>query len=569
MYEQFVLDRFKSVIAKKTDYDFSMVEYGIVTDFHITDAIREILKEKYSPINVTTLFTVDERMNSSVESLIQKQILHYIEVYGLNTPGLFNLETTSGSITSFNFIKAITIDEVKNKIQNILYSNFPIANTEEFRDVIKHFDVSYDINLVKNNELKMLLYNGEILTNGDDVVRYIVYHATDSALLIKDEKTIDAVSSKPIYNRFLMNHMMVLSEVFNRHKKIIMALKNKNNKSIINKISKQSKSRHVPVYESISKTFISKALSGQIDAESILKKVTIRDKFKFLNLLEYKMKNNTTDVFIIRNGKVHVEPNRKVYNKTDITNLISLIIESLKIDLSFLKNKSILLDSMVDYGLPISNKQAMGNLPFGTTVSVDGNISSGIYWENSGGATDLDLSAISMKGERIGWGNVSGYNNSDIIFSGDVTYAENGAMEFMTSSSNYNQSYGLFVNIYSGNIGSKAQLVIGNQAKGKWIDSVKIRESITLNSRGNIIGFVRNGKFVVYQGRIGGSCISGSDKDRSMINRGDVDFWTVKKLFDALDIEYDCDKKETSYDIDLTYSAFSYNGLMEVFEKTC
>jgi len=222
----------------------------------------------------------------------------------------------------------------------------------------------------------------------------------------------------------------------------------------------------------------------------------------------------------------------------------------------------------VDYGLPISRRQTVGNLPFGTKVTSRSNeISSGMYWENDWGATDLDLSTIDMDGKRVGWGAMGGYAGSDIIFSGDLTDARNGAMEFMTSRGAH---YGLFVNIYSGKTGAEMELVVGaNHTRvttKKWIDEVLIRERVRLNSRQCVIGFVKGKTFVVYMGRLNERRVSTGENP--IVNEMRVDHWTLQRLFTAIGVNFDVDRDiEVEYDHDLSYSSFSFDKLEAVFKN--
>ena len=583
--EEKVLDIFKVMVVDetaKTGINTELSGNGVVLDFSPTDEQREVLLGFYKPLDMTTLFTRQERETSDPFDLISKQIFHYIEVYGLKAPGLFNLEVNDGELVTMNFITGVTVDELQDMVRTILYRNAPFKNSTDLKDIIDHYVVNFDINSVLNNELKVLLFDPAIhtFTNGDDVVRWICRESMKSvnpsvkdAMLIKSLEMINTVkrNSPNVKPSFLERHALPLAQVFNRHKKLIMALKNEDNRSVINRISKMSKSNHVPIRESVNKSFVAKALAETIDM-NVLDNISIRDKFKFLNLLEYKMLKRTTDAFVIRNGKVHLHENRRVWKKKDIKRVMNAVLESLKKDLTGnLAGKKILLDSSVHYGLPISRKQALGNLPFGTKIVADrknkkkNGISSGIYWENSWGATDLDLSSIDTDGKRTGWGGYAGYDrNNDIAFSGDLTSARDGAMEFMTSR---NSEYGLFVNIYSGQVGCGMEIVVGDDDGNKkhWIENPIIREKINLDSRNMLLGFVRNSEYVVWTGRIGGGRVSKSEGNLPYMARGLSEMWTVNSLLDHLGIEFDTVRDdEVEYDFDLTYEGFSLDKLEEL-----
>jgi hypothetical protein len=192
----------------------------------------------------------------------------------------------------------------------------------------------------------------------------------------------------------------------------------------------------------------------------------------------------------------------------------------------------------------------------------NGEISSGIYWKNEWGAHDLDLSAVDENGNRVGWGQGSGYRPGRIAFSGDIIKAPNGAMEFLTSSSS---SYGLFVNIFSGKIGCEGELLVGQRSSDKWIDRAEIRERFKLQSRGNLIGFVDGREFTVFLGRLSQRRTT-FDTDTIVIRKGKSYVWSVKKLLNACGISWHSTLSSLSRpDYDLSYSNFTFDKLEELF----
>lgn len=546
---------------------FTNAGVGVITDFDPNAEQAAALGAVFKPLKITTLFTREERETASLEHLLVKQLLHYIEVYGLGTPGLFDLECQQGEIVSMRFVKGITVDELAVKVQNLLYANAPVKNAAQLHRIIKQYKLTLDINRVANNELRVILwhYGLDAFTSGDDAVRFLCHRATGDALLIKSPEVIAAIKAVPWQPGFFERHALPLAQVFNRHKRLILAAKNKWTANAINRITRLSKTRHVPVRESIAKTFVRKALTdASFNAVAALNHVSLRDKFKYLNLLAQRRVQSKTASFKIRNGKVHTHDDRPVYSLDRIAQVEAAVLNNLVGCLSFLSGQNILLDRNVDYGLPISRKQTVGNLPFGTRVTSDGNeISSGMYWENAWGATDLDLSTIDMYGKRVGWGAYSGYDDQNITYSGDITDARDGAMEFMTSQ---DLDYGLFVNIYAGKNGSEMELVVSsNRArKQQWLDKVLIRERHTLNSRGSVIGFVKGKTFVIYAGRLNKKRVSG---DNPIVNESRADFWTIQQLFSAIGVMFDVDKDEgLEYNYDLSYSSFSFDKLEDVFK---
>ena len=564
-----VLDLFNCLVVNEDQLSngpyVQHADIGVVTDFDPTNEQSAVLEAAFKPLNLHTLFTREERETASLEHLLVKQLLHYVEVYGLGMPGLFDLTASQGTIIVMRFVQGITVSELELNVQDLLYANAPIKDAAQLKRIIDQYGLEFDINEVKNNEMRVVLYRPGLDTfkNGDDAVRYICWAATGDALLIKSPEVITAVTAVKWHSDFFVRHELLLAQVFNRHKRLILAAKNANTAKDINRIARLSKTQHIPIHESIVKTFVHGALIDVIDNPmDVLANISLRDKFKYLNLLAQRKLQSETAAFKIRNGKVHVRTNRRVYPLSDISRVETAVLESLAERLSFLKGQAILLDKNVDYGLPISRKQTIGNLPFGTKVTSDSNeIFSGMYWENDWGARDLDLSTIDMDGNRVSWGAYSGYRDTGIIYSGDLTDARNGAMEFMTSKA---KDYGLFVNIFSGETGSEMELIVGsNRTKKQWIDEPIIREKHTLNSRGSIIGFVKGKTFVVYAGRLGSSRVSGANP---IVNESRADFWTIQRLFSVLGVNFDVDRQdEVVYNHDLSYKSFSFDKLEAVF----
>lgn len=541
---------------------------NVVTDFIPSATQQLFLDEQFKPIDIKTLFSWEERTQGSFWDLLYKQLTHYYEVYGLDQPGLFDLEVPGGYIVPMTFVKGVNEYELGNLVRKLIYSNAPIKDSAAVIEIIRHYSIPYSINLVKNNEVRVMLFNPDfdILTSGDDFVRWVCWKATKKPLLIKDKTTIAAVKSMPDppSDYLLLSHASELARVFLRHKPLILAMKRKSTVWTINHISRLAKSGyHQPLPPSANKTFIADYLAGRVGS-STLANVSLRDKMKYLNIVAEKKANLTNNAFIIRNGKVWVQPNSGADDQVRLDALEQAVLSSIENDLlTHLQGKTIVLPRDIDYGLPTSRKQTVGNLPFGTRIIVGDNISSGVYWENAGGASDLDLSTVDISGQRTGWGGGRGYTADDIIFSGDITSAPAGAMEFMTNNQRNVPTYGLFVNVFTGELPCKMKLVVGTRSphNNKWIDDCAIMEEHTLESKGNLLGFVKQNHFVVYAGRLNNATISGP-RDTAVVEKANVNYWTVSQLLASCGIPYRTSARpDVVVDHDLSYSGFTYDKL--------
>lgn len=554
----------------KPNMDF--LDAGLVLDFDPTETQERILRSLNVPIEVRTFFSREERENADPLELITKQILHYVEIYGFGEPGEFSQLSYEGTILPVKILRGVTEDELHDMLRSMMYKNAPIKDVATFEEIVNGENLVFNVNQIANNELRVRLFavdKGHWFENGDDAVRWIVYRTTGDTMLIKSKEVVQSVlqNRRAISPAFLEAHAEILSRVFNRHKQIIMSLKYSETRTVINQISRWSKTTHVPVREAINKTYIAKALNNEVSV-SVLKKISVRDKLKYLNVLAWKKQQKKVDAFVVRNGKIHLTESRKIFDLSDIERVEQDVLNSLASDLQHLNYKTILLDENVDYGLPTSSKQTVGNLPFGTSVEVGEKkkISSGIFWKNEWGANDLDLSTVDDQGRRVGWGSLAGYGKgSDIVFSGDVTYAPGeGAMEFMTSAKS---NYGLFVNVYSGSTPCDMEIVVGTEGKNRWIGNVHVREKYTMKSRGEIVGFVRGKKFIVYAGRMNNKIANFGENP--IVQKATVDMWTVSGLLEKLKIPYhvsgDASLAATP-NHDLRYENFTFDKLEALFE---
>src|SRR5262245_1102223 len=116
--EEHVLRVFKAVVVDTVGtLDFSHVNDGFVTNFTPTPAQLRVLLAEHQPLNITTMFSVEERQTASPNELILKQVLHYVEVYGLDTPGLFNLEQTNGQVATVTYVQGVTAAQLAEKVR--------------------------------------------------------------------------------------------------------------------------------------------------------------------------------------------------------------------------------------------------------------------------------------------------------------------------------------------------------------------------------------------------------------------------------------------------------------------
>ena len=550
------------------------LQYGFIVDKPIP--VKTLLKitQYYSQTKMDKsdlkrhLFTKKEMEDGDVFSKVIAQLAHY---WSFGTYGIQEVKYKGKTIT-VDILKVVDKAELSELVRKDVYGNTPLSSdkVEGVVEIIKDYKISIEGNLIKNNEIKALLYESGLFefSNGDDIVRYIVFKETGSPLLIKSRQVLNdlkevTTSDRYKTNELLANNSKLLSQVFNRHKKIFLALKNDTNRTAINTISKLSKTNHVPLRESINKTFIAKALAGKINNyDKVLDNISIFDKLKYLNLLRIRKQEMENKFFLIRNGTCFYKTNMEKWSSKH-EGLYNFILKNVQKQLSYLRGKKIKYPDNVDYGLPISNKQSLGHLPFGTIITTDGKISAGMYWEDSWGAHDLDLSAISLK-ERLGWGSIHTYESeNDLLFSGDITNAPDGAIEFMTQNKKSINPHVLINTIYAGDDKAKYKLVVGQTSSKKYLKNTIVEIETSFSKRSEILGVIKSNKFIVYKAGISSVRIS-SERDKAFLPYIDSNLLTIKGLLADIGISLHAEKDE--YDFDLSVDGITFDKLREIFE---
>jgi hypothetical protein len=408
--------------------------------------------------------------DSSIETLVIQQIVHYITTYGFESLGIYSEDSVYipkesldiPSLTLNDDIKLINImpkteDEIHDLILNLVQSGIALSK-QTVNDIINISDFIKDVNIdtIKNREIKIALYDkyDKVPENPEDFLRYMIYKLTGSTLKIQDRKTIEALRASNITDRCnLLNRYLSdetkwcrLSSIFLRNKNLFLALKGKDKSdksiclnSIINTLRKYANKNHVPMKENVMDN-VTNTHKDINDSElyKSLDHISIFRIIRIINALLYRYKSdNDSVVYKVRNGKSYAT----TINDTNTTSKIELCGRALILR-TYLANrlapklsgKKVYIPSNVVYTAPTSEKQFNGNFPNGSYITIprnDCNLVYGVHWNNVGEERiDLDLHQ-SNSNESFGWD--SAYRNSerDILFSGDITDAPlpNGATE--------------------------------------------------------------------------------------------------------------------------------------------
>lgn len=490
-------DNIKDVPSEKA------LKYGVyISSGFPNEVIDEAIKQygrNGEEANQTFHKSLFKVATEDLTKLYIEQAIHYFTTYGFEELGIYNEESVyipkekldipelQVDTISFIVIKPITIEAIKELIKNMITSNLAlskqtvqdIVNLSDYIDINEYSDGDNYFSKIKNKEVKSALYGklGILPKRGDEFLRYLLAKLCDKTLLIKDRETIARlgyVDNKELYkllDRYKKQYGLIpLAKVFNRFKPLFIAMKRhpqqmirdyykkddivimKNINQIINAISKLSKKYHQPMPESDFGNFIKwcenndKNRAFKDILEHKISEVGIYTAIKLYNYLSYDIQSSISKVYKIRNGKVFVKGAK---NNKYLRMLYSIIKDEIQ---DSVKNKTIYIPYGIDYKMPQSEKQYVGNLPFGTTIELEKKaLIFGIHWVNishninskvdpkfteslgifSQDRVDLDLHLNSPK-YNIGW-HEECREHDMLLFTGDNTTAPlpNGASEFI------------------------------------------------------------------------------------------------------------------------------------------
>jgi hypothetical protein len=395
----------------------------------------------------------------NLEELKLHQVLHYLSVFTHQEDGscfgtipvdkestylpneYLGLDKDQDPI-KFTIIYPITVDELVEKIKGLVSGIALKQETIELlMEIIPSYTNRFSIDDFKNKEIKALLIDAGYYTpsTATDLIRYIYYKRTGSTLFIssKQQKIMFDVTrfhydSSELLASFTENYgIETIARTFNRYRDFWILLKkdSKANAKIINKASKLAKTLNVPCKPLPLDNILSPFVMDQ-DVTKELKKVTVFKKISLYNYILNELTPSEYKLYNIRNGKIFVkESGERRYPSVAARRLV-LIVNSIREDLKDkVEGKKFLLSKYVQYAVPTSEKNFIGNIPMCSKINATDNFSFGIHWFNQPNSrVDLDLHAESKR-LHIGWN--CDLRNNEAVHTGDVTNAPlpNGGAE--------------------------------------------------------------------------------------------------------------------------------------------
>ncbi len=425
--------------------------------------------------------------NASDEQLFIEQIVHYITTYGFESLGIYDENSIYIPQEKLDIpeleedikliiIKGYTKEELKEKVIKLLSTGIALKEQtmEDLITIINYVGFGTDeIEQIKNKEVKIQLYDrlGVIPEDPLEFLRYLVFKTTGETLLIKNDNLIEKIKERGSDNQLIEQYaeeygLEKLATIFYRFKCIFLAFKPCNkvgpflNGPHINKIRRLAKIYHKPMKEDFLNMITSIIKNGkQINDDYLieeLKRVNTFRKIRLAYALRYRTTDATSIMYRVRNGKSYskeiIEYTEE--QKFEAQRVLYIVLKSIIKDVSKnVKCKKIFYPEIINYTLPATEKQFIGNFPNGSYVKTTDDMIVGINWFNVGNfMVDLDLKMTS-DGEMIGWDGNYKTKERGVMFSGDITSAggKNGATELFKFSKQPTEPYLMTVNYYNYN----------------------------------------------------------------------------------------------------------------------
>ncbi len=406
--------------------------------------------------------TVD---NMSPEEYYAHQIVHYFTTYGAALLGLDlptyipdeRLDLPNGiDLSKLVVLRAVSEKEMQQLINEWFVSVVSPSKDQVICALAMMPYVLVDQDAIKSFELQCLYCAKRDIVpqTPTSFLRYLIYKATGETLIINNRFTrrlvfkADAETIRGLFEKADLNR---LSSIFLRNKDLFLMFKKLDGCApYINKLRRLAEKNHKPLPRECVQNAV--AIIGEGDVEAfgrIVKKASNRELVKIGNaiLLKLSRKPDEPEIYSIRNGRtfVNMEADAKPARKPALEIARSIVVGEIVSRLRELyEGKTFVIPAYIDYAAPVTEKQFVGNYPYGTTVCPGSDaeaITVGIHWFNHESATnktdaddddywydrpgrvDLDLHLNSVT-EHYGWN--GGYRSSgenSVIYTGDMTDA--------------------------------------------------------------------------------------------------------------------------------------------------
>lgn len=378
-----------------------------------------------------------------IESLsdLTKHILQFINYLTINDEGIPSFipnnkpETVEYIKNNFTVIDVISESDFKQKVLDLINSGAALSDVESIFSIFEFFN--WDFIESKNKEFNIRYYikNNIIVEDIDTFFACLYCILSDKTTFVKNDFFDISLTISPNIEKaiqFIKNYteqygILKFASNIRRYRDVLLFLRSEGDeeyKPLFNKILRLNKKFNNPkTYPISTKLSDTNFTISQEDLDKYLESANIYQLIRYYNILTSSITQNGKSfpyVYKIRNGKTFVKTEEKHKN-------IPLLLERRNSVLSAIKKKydftgmKFYIPKNQKIGMPTSEKNFIGDIPFGSSITMDKKFNFGIYWQGSSNQhIDFDLSFAEDSGEVASWDN--DYNIEDsLYFSGDMT----------------------------------------------------------------------------------------------------------------------------------------------------
>ena len=488
-------------------------------------------------------------------SLFLDQVAHYATTYGT----CYNLEgngyvpnegAEAPDFTEYTLIGPIEAEELYSRCLRLISGGVALKSgtVAAVCDQIVEYlgspnstgtGIKFDIDSVTNREALSILASklGKRPSDPVALLRFIIYESTGETLLIKSPELFNKIITSDRqfdFNQLDDSETDSLASIFLRFKSLFLAFRSHRtrffdtvkkemvmeatpSRPVINRIRRKAELLH----KTVKPGFWETVLSSEHPVGEIADRLQGLSAFKLVSLLQtireriLMVGEESKRLFTIRNGKAYVkplEPGRYV-GLTHYYQELERLFEDRLVSLLSPKACSVRFPGQITLACPTSEKNFMGNYPFGSWYPMEGNNFFGIYWRNEWGTHDFDISFVYLKGGKIGWNEV--YNDSGhAVYSGDMTNADPEASEIFYCKGTCGDGI-VFCNRYNGEEGSRFRFFFGQEEitdlKHNYMvdpNCLVINEDLTSGLRQMMLAAVSGGRIYLMSVAVGNSRVS-------------------------------------------------------------
>ena len=493
-----------------------------------TPDVIAFLKTRQANLNSTFYKEWQDVARRSELEMRILQMVHYATTYGTDYQGrafTMNPHYPTPDFAEFTLLMPCTPRQLFDRIAAMLTT--PGALSDELLDLLceqlRQYHASYgwtiDIDSVGNREAQLGLCDmlGLVPENPESLIRLLVFKTTGKSLIIKNDTALAAITANAekitaMFLNFSATQLEGLASVFYRYKPIFLALRQgfkgmatpdgQRAAAIVNRLRKLAPRFHRPLRIGVLESILNPQHSLADIQEAVKREKSNLKLIRVINYLRSVEAESKSKAYIIRNGKLFVAPVRHASQSAHpAAQLSAIIIDELA---ERLRVKAISPDGHaltvrfpenIELAAPTSERQFVGNVPFGSAYRLRSNNLIGIYWRNEWGTRDFDLWLTVSDGRRLGW--AANHKDDGLLFSGDMTDADPEATEIFYGRGESWPDSIISVARYNGEAGSRFRLFFASDnldelPTGYMVrpDSILFSEDIVSDAQTTAIGIV-------------------------------------------------------------------------------